>query len=241
MEQMGIIRYVPPAETRGEAAPGPSNLWLPKYDLESLQSYPEVFQVGECVVVTEKLHGANARYVWQDGQFYCGSRTQWKLDTETDLWWRALRCHPGLMEYLQEFPGRVVYGEVFGNVQDLKYGLAGRGDHYHFAAFDILERDKWSSPWVVEALLHTWDVPTVPVVAGASILSTKVDPLKYESVDQMVELADGNSLWPGCEDQIREGIVISPLNVRHDPEIGYVKLKVVSLSYLERGAKRKKE
>ena len=47
------------------------------------------------------------------------------------------------------------------------------------------------------------------------------------------QLAEENSLIEGA-DHIREGIIISPVKERVDPELGRVKLKIVSPKYLEK-------
>ncbi len=66
--------------TGGEVASPPS-VYTVKYDLESGRRYAaQLFTTGEPVVVTEKIHGANARYVFKDGVMYCGSRTEWKKE-----------------------------------------------------------------------------------------------------------------------------------------------------------------
>jgi RNA ligase (TIGR02306 family) len=64
----------------GETASGPTVL-SPKYDLDSFQRYAkQVFVDEEPVVVTEKINGANARYVYENGQMYCGSHYEWKKE-----------------------------------------------------------------------------------------------------------------------------------------------------------------
>lgn len=80
----------------GEAGSAPDGHY-PVYDVDSgLKWARKVFVEGEPVVVTEKIHGANSRYVFvlhqqegpvvQDifiGQQFCGSRNMWKREFTT--------------------------------------------------------------------------------------------------------------------------------------------------------------
>jgi len=86
---LGVQRYEPPEP--GVNSGGKSNLTLagenepepfpvPKYDLEAWQKFGYLIPDGTPVVLTEKLHGANARFVYWNNRFYCGSRTGWKRE-----------------------------------------------------------------------------------------------------------------------------------------------------------------
>lgn len=111
---------------------------IPCYDLEPLRRHGDVFQDGEFVVVYEKIHGANGRAYHDGTRLWVGSRTQWKArpeNPENDLWWKAAARYK-LEEKLAKVPGLVFYFEVFGQVQDLKYG-AKPGEVF-IAVFDIL-------------------------------------------------------------------------------------------------------
>jgi len=66
-EQLRITKYEPPigAVTGGEAEKCPFD-W-PKYtDIESIRRWPDVLKEGEEVILTEKIHGTSARYVWKE-------------------------------------------------------------------------------------------------------------------------------------------------------------------------------
>ena len=64
----------------GEAnSPAPA-VYCPKYDLEAFKRHHSELIPGELVYVTEKIHGTSARYVFLDGQMYCGSHENWKLE-----------------------------------------------------------------------------------------------------------------------------------------------------------------
>jgi len=75
MESLGIIRYEPPMDLtfNGDNESGPSGTY-PKYDVEPYKKYHTLIASGEEVVVTEKLHGASARYLFLGGRMWVGSR-----------------------------------------------------------------------------------------------------------------------------------------------------------------------
>ena len=228
MEQLGIERYEPPApkSTFGMFVSAPSELYLPKFDVENYQRYKDRFAAGESVVVTEKIHGANGRFVWgknpKTGELeqFCGSRTNWMAQDETNIWWLALKGNPQIGDWCRANPWKVIYGEVFGQVQNLKYG-AGRNDIF-FAAFAVLDRQRWLN-------YDEW-LPT------AESFGVKTAPLVYRGpFDEKLiyEMAEKDSSWPKAN-HMREGVVVVPEIERTDPEIGRVLLKVVSNRYLEK-------
>src|SRR5438105_922401 len=78
MERMEITRYVPlePATMGGDCLSPPKSVWHNRhYDVEDHRRYNTVLEQGEPVVVTEKIHGANIRVVFTDGELWVGSRT----------------------------------------------------------------------------------------------------------------------------------------------------------------------
>src|SRR5262249_6178740 len=106
-EVLGVTHYRPEEEEdpeshgvrkleyKGDQVKGPFGLDLSRYDVESWHKYgSQVFVPGEQVVITEKLHGANARLVYSNGELFVGFRTQWKKEHEKCLWWRAVRANP---------------------------------------------------------------------------------------------------------------------------------------------------
>jgi RNA ligase (TIGR02306 family) len=220
---LGVTHYDPPLpiSTGGESIKPPPG-YRPAFDVESLRRYATVFIPGETVFVSEKVHGANGRFTYlEDGGFFCGSRTEWKQESADNLWWRALRETQGLRDFLTAHPGVTVYGEVYGQVQDLRYGTK-RGE-VRFAAFDILAGSEWKDPIAARDLSTPFGLPWVPTIAAA---------IPFE-LDRILELAEGPSLVPGA-DHVREGCVVKPLHERTDPIVGRVCLKVIGNGYMER-------
>ena len=222
-EELGITRYERSVEIHlsGEEEAGPE-LSVPRFDVEALKKFPGVFQPGEPIVITEKIHGANARFVHTGGRLYVGSRNQFKKDGD-NVWWTAVRRNPWLADWCAKNPDFVVFGEVFGWVQDLTYGRSkGEVDIVVFDVFDLKARRWWNTANVHTEFLD-YSVPWI----GAYRFDLSV----------ILDLADGVSKVLGA-DHMREGIVLRPLEERTDPALevlgGRVIAKVVSNNYLER-------
>lgn len=222
-EHFGVTHYEPPipGERVGEVEGGPIGIYVPKYDVESMYRYKRLFVEGEPVIATEKIHGANSRFVFapDEGRMYCGSRGEWKAPNFADMWWKALSENRWIEEFCRANPGDVLYGETFGNVQSLKYGA--KSGEIFFRAFDVLRNGVWREwdDWT-KGLIE-WDV--VPVVYRG--------PFNF---DKLVGLSDGASLIPTAE-HMREGIVVRPIPERTHEHLGRVHLKLVSNAYMEKG------
>src|SRR3989304_4313044 len=134
-----------------------------------------------------------------------------------EVWAGALKQNTWIEEWCRTHEGFTLYGEVYGWVQDLRYGH-GPGK-YGFRVFDILPRGRWLE---------------YEGVTGLGLDSSQIVPTLYVGGynSNLTELADGNSLILGAN-HIREGIVIKPVVNRQDDTIGRVILKVISNKYLE--------
>lgn len=223
--EMGVTKYEPPEEPlTGSEDTAPPEGFAPCYtDIESLRRFGHVFAPGEVVVVTEKIHGANMRVTLRNGVLHVGSRTRWKSDAPGSLWWRAARCS-GLAGKLADLTaGAVVYGEAFGQVQDLRYGT--RQGEVRFRAFDVFDPHLNGGGYLDEATLLNCLTATGIERAPAVYRG----PFDF---DRLAELAEGDSLV--APQQIMEGIVVRPVRERFHPEIGRVIAKLHSQRYLLR-------
>lgn len=221
--QLGVLRYEPPIRESGdEAQPPRLAVPPPVYGMESLLRYQQRFAAGESVFVTEKIHGANARYVYAedratgDWRLHAGSHRQWKKPGNNP-WWRAAEQNPLIERWCRAHPGYTLYGEVYGDVQDLRYGH--RSGEVSFAVFDILDTHAAFLDYHVAR--EFCDLQWVHEVA--------VVPYDFEALSAM---ADGLSMI-SRNPQIREGIVVRPTLEQCD-NFGRLIMKVVSPHYLER-------
>lgn len=228
MARLGVVRYEPPAPaTTGGDAEAPPTGVHPTYDVETAYRYSDLFAVGEEVVASEKIDGASARFCFRitddapAGRMYAGARNDWRKESQTSAYWRALRRHPEIEAFCRAHPEITVYGEVYGWVQKLRYGAAP-GEVF-FAAFDLLRDGAWVDHDEARALGR--DLPWAPVLYRG--------PWDREV---LFALAEGKSQAAGARgaDQIREGIVVKPIRERTSLEIGRVQLKIVSNAYLEK-------
>lgn len=218
-EHYGIVRYEPPEpmSTGGEATKPPAG-FRPVYDIEGARNFVHLFTDGEEVVVTEKVHGCNARFAFVDGAMFCGSRTEWKREEEGNLWWKALASTPAVAEFCKANPDITVYGEVYGQVKNFHYGLpTGK---IGIIVFDLLRHGNWvdydeakalgkSLPWVPELFRGPWNK------------------------EALFALAEGKTTFKNAT-HIREGLVVKPVKERTNLEIGRTQLKIVSNTFFEK-------
>lgn len=224
MAELGIERYEPPVKM-AHSDELPEAEWpatyAPKFDVENLKKFPAVLQPGEPVIVTEKIHGANARYLFSRGIFYIGSRSNWLKPDVLHPWKRAADTDPRIQAWCEAHPGVVLYGEIYGAVQSLKYGV--RQGEVRFAAFAALCAGEWQD---IGGLIADETLPAVPVVYRG--------PYDIEAI---AALAEDDSTVPGAGvGHMREGVVIVPERERRDAEIGRVALKLISNRYWESAA-----
>mgnify|MGYP001561259182 CR=1 FL=1 len=251
INELGIERYEPPLpkSTGGDFVGGPSGLYTPVFDVKNWQKYNTVFQENEHVYVTEKMHGSSSRFTFavkkptkpnflrkiliffrnlfsrprnEKREFvqFCGSRINWMKKDDENIWWMAFKQCPAIGEWCKNNPEKILYGEVFGQVQSLKYGA--KVNDIFFAAFGILDKNKWLDFEDAQALAKEYNVPWVPLIYSGPWNAEKVIPM-----------AEGQSTWPKANN-IREGVVVLPKKERYDEKIGRVQLKIVSNEYLEK-------
>lgn len=228
---LGIKHYDPPEDgsfpgvsLAADSEPGPKAHIVQVYDLENFYRYNDIFIEGENVIVTEKIHGANFRCFFDGDRFWVGSRRQWKKNVEGSIWWTAFNQCPYLAEVCKLNPNVIFYGELYGWVQDLRYGHAE--NEVSLAFFDAAMKGQLASVVERELNIVGWiSLPLAPLIYAG--------PFKSELVDQW---ANGQTLvqCPNGRSNIREGCVIEPREGRWDSRIGRVKLKAVSADYLAR-------
>lgn len=239
-ELLSIAKWCPPIpptmDGDVERAPG----LLPWVDIENIQRFPAIFEAGEPVVLTEKLHGSACLLTYavaeegpgrvQVSSKGFGSKGLALQEDPRNLYWRAVLRHgvPEAAARLAEKLGasRVgIFGEVFGaGVQDLSYGANARSEELGYAVFDVSAEIDGQVVWLDAAELLEGELPLVPRL--------------YEGpydIDRVLELASGRETVSGRELHLREGVVIRPVPERYSPVVGGRAIaKAVSPAYLTR-------
>lgn len=264
-ERLGLEHYRPPAAGAGNSKGGalyaggeaaiPPAIHSVRYDVEAGRRYAsEVFTPGEAVFVTEKIHGASARYVFFDGRMHCGSRETWKKECP--------EYGHVTVEALEPKVGRERAEEVVARLHSLPKkrnmwwqaldatpgllsfcrehpGVTVYGEVYGavqdlnygcvrgealFAAFDLMRDGNWMDSDLALSLAKDAGLPWVPLLAPDSI------PYDFDAVCAM---AEGRTTVPGAN-HVREGCVVKPAKEREHPRLGRACLKWVGCGYLER-------
>lgn len=229
-ELLGIRRYQPgedkQAKLRGDSEPDPG--YMPKYDIDAFRKYSRVLQDEELVVITEKIHGTNARFLYHEGRLWVGSHKQIKKEADDVIWWQIARQYD-LEEKLKRFPGLAIYGEIYGRNENgnliqkyFDYGCEGR--ETQFRIFDVKDvtKERWLDWMEVVAISVQLDIPTVPVLFVGPWHSWKCE-------EKLLSFANGASSL--SKEHIKEGIVIKPIINRYHEKLGRVILKYKSNDY----------
>lgn len=248
---MGITHYEPPDRCGTLADANSKNpnqraqpVKCPHYDIQPYLKFYTMFNKGEDVVITEKIHGANARYVYTPpkhpwlaslpvigrlfaGKFHVGSRNVWRRHDGYNVWSKIATKYPEIEAFCRANPRRVLWGEVYGDVQDMKYG-AKNGELF-FAAFDIynVESKRFLDYESMRYYCQLYNIPIVPVLYRG--------PYSHELV---CELAEGPTTVPTSVREptphIREGVVVKTTVERDVILSQRAQLKLVGNGYYER-------
>ena len=245
-ELLGVEKYEPtlPAHFAGKAVGVDFNITI-SYDFENIKKHPTIFEEGEEVVATEKLHGT-----------FCEIGIVPSKDGNDRLWngvgvvtSKGLAKQGILLDYTDagnlyvkvavesvfqklydkyfeevEASGSPVFifGEIFGaNVQDLSYGLKAA----EFKAFDMCRGFRNTNVYLAYDAL----------VAATSDMGLEMVPLVYEgpySREIAKQVAEGNTLLGG--NHIREGVVFKARDGGIHARYGRKIAKSISEAYLLR-------
>ncbi|MEU3230340.1 RNA ligase (ATP) [Nocardiopsis alba] len=240
--ELGVTKWVPevPVHLSGDVVAAPDLLrWI---EIENVKRYPGVFEPGEPVVATEKIHGTACLYTLlaESGEEFVSSKGHGGKNLalapdDGNLYWRAVRAAEvgkAARALAERFGARRVgvFGEVFGSgVQDLGYGETGRTEGAPgYAVFDVALDVDGRRVWVDSAdlggLLAEVGLPAVPVLHEGP----------YDEA-LLIAAASGAETWSGRALNIREGLVVRPARERFSKELGGRAIaKFVSDAYLTR-------
>lgn len=219
----GIEKYIPPVRLSAGDAEPPHALFPSYTDVENMRNFPDLFEEGEAVVVTEKIHGTNCRVGLVEGEWMAGSmevRRKRPERLDGSIYWFPLTV-PGVEAMLKALGGRyrqaVLFGEVYGSkIQSLHYGCKGT---LGFRAFDLLLDGKYAETDDFLTLCGEFGVETVPLLWRGPF-----------SLAQIRSLSEGSTTLD--EDHIREGVVVKPVQERMHPKVGRLCLKYIGDQYL---------
>lgn len=215
---------------------------IPYFDLEALRRFPNLFTSEDIVYISEKLHGSQVVYCWEDRRalykikwwlrnklnktklswqpYYrylrVRSRKVWRKPTG-NVW--ADSIHESILKLLSSHNDWVVFGEIFGpGVQELTYGV----DEPTIAVFDVLTLEGWM-PWKdLETTAKLYDLPLVPMLY--------VGPYDFEKIEKLAEGKTSLNNGP----HIREGAVIKSIDETTHPRFGRKALKIIGFDYYQK-------
>ena len=217
---------------------------VPTYDVDALKNYKNAFDNLEAmvldtsgcmtmaythpvtVVVTEKVHGSNARFVYLDGEMYAGSRQLWKAKDSNCVWRKALKQNPWIEDWCKEHEGFALYGEVAPTQGGFSYGC--KDGEVKFFWFDIYTPGK---EWVDYDDYGTYGINEA--IGKYMVPLLYYGPYNFEKISKLV---DGTSIAAGGK-HIREGVVIRTAREVSQRGLGRTQLKLVSNVFLERDNK----
>jgi RNA ligase (TIGR02306 family) len=247
-EFLGITKYEPviPAYMDGEILYIGSYVSIPKYDIENVKKYPNVLtnDIGP-FYITEKLHGTfcgigfipnlehpdlisdgkgNSIVVFSKGFGASGLVFKDNENNAKNLYVKTLK-ETGIIDSIKQIGVSIspyfLFGEIFGvGVQDLHYSQKTPT----FRAFDFMDITGYMDADLKYEFFKQLDIQHVPIL---DIVDTQEEVSKY---------VDGETVV-GNGENIREGVVVTPIREQRNDELGRVILKFVSEDYLNRKGK----
>ena len=230
------------------------------YDIENWKRYPTILEDREEVVFTEKIHGTWCCFgksgddyiVTSKGLSDRGLAFVLDEDNANNIYVRHFLEYGGkeILDMFMHITGHedcYILGELFGPIQDLKYGL---GNKPAFRIFDIYigntsgrgtRGNYYYSPTMMGVIVK--DINILNAQRGIDVVAETVPELYRGPFSEAVmnEYTNGMETVSGNEEHIREGIVMNPVKERDSSEIGRVILKSVSEAYLLRKGKKGEE
>lgn len=255
-EKMGITKWEPEEPKSQSMKANPTskrklNPYFDRYtDIENIKNFNDVFEDGEMVVVTLKIHGGNARYSrlpipkagyktfleqaksWfkinilrQTQEYVYGSHNvQLRSEKSKTYYGKNIWFEIGKQYNFEKWlpDNTIVYGEIYGKHNGSNVQDLTYGlDHLEFAVFDIKQDGKYLNWFDVKEFCEDYGLKTVPELY--------IGPYSEDVVKRHTDGKD-----PICPTQIREGCVIKPIEENFNPKIGRKILKSVSTDYLTR-------
>lgn len=206
------------------------------FDIENVKKFNYIFQEGEEIIATEKIHGtlfaagynpdAPHDIVQSKGLGSGGLAFKLNQNNKDNLY--VKNYYENIKHIFDNLRvggvGAPLYilGEIFGKgVQDLTYGTTKPT----FRVFDVYRgmpgQGKYLDYFEKQEFCELYKIEMVPLIYHGPY-----------SKDKLLEITSGNDIISGTN--IREGVVILPIVERYHDDVGRVVLKSVSEQYLLR-------
>lgn len=223
-EKLGIYKYEPPIPQHlaGEVEVLKTLFSKTQHDCEQFGIYADQFVEGELVYLFEKIHGTQGVFIQHsDGTYQVSSKGLFKRDlclkeSDSNTYWRAAK-NSGIFSYLSDiFPEQevIAFGEVIPVQSGYNYGLDPNKPEIF--VFRIIVNGK-----------------EIPYEEKLSNKIRWVPLLKKDIFDRDRILKVGKKLQHSVldENQIAEGIVVSPQYPRRASDGIPLYLKIISDKY----------
>lgn len=260
--ELGITKWEPPVRegrysqgTKNQVKKRQLNQNFHRYtDIENVRNYNNVFTEGEEVLLHEKVHGSNWRiahikksvrphffWKWWDslrikilGEYeiiYGSHRVQlrWgKYDGQKECFYKE-----NIYEKIAKKYGLdkncpkdyTIFGEVYGDgVQDLTYGFKDK--EIDLVVFDVKDERGYLNYDKLVEFCEQYKLPLVPLIYRGAYNDKVL--AEFTSGASVLALKKNNYI------QIREGVVIRPIQEENNPSVGRKILKSISEDYLTR-------
>lgn len=210
--------------TKSGLQESPPKGWsIPHYDIESLRKFSYLVKEGEEVVFTEKLHGSNASYCYNEDKLWVKSRKLYKkTDQESDMWVAAAKRN-NIEDKLKLYPGFVFFAECYGQVKGFRYDCQVDNNQVipKLRFFDIydLSSGRYLDYDRRVGILDELEIERVPELYRGP----------WTTKEEMFAYAEGLTT---LGQHVREGYVLVPVVERFEPRLnGRLQLKCVGQGY----------
>ncbi|MEK6832699.1 MAG: RNA ligase family protein [Nanoarchaeota archaeon] len=240
----GAIKYEPPVrQICGDAHYADPDIdpFFEKFtDVQNGRIYTDIFEDGEEIIATEKLHGCNGKVALINNNYVAGSMNHRRKrpvrmegenviecsfddkEMKENIYWFpwTVSTVRTMMESIKNMGNIVLYGEIYGgSIQSLTYGIP-KGKGLGFRAFGLTVNGKYMDWDDFESTCKKYGVDIVPVIYRGPF---SMAIAKQHANGKTTLTKDG---------QIREGVVCYPVKERTNSRIGRCILKYISDEYL---------
>ena len=243
-EHYKVTKYEPIIHP-GDGDTAPAHPAFTHYtDIENIGNYPGILQLGEPIIIQEKIHGTNIRIGLilapnpetgvAEYRIMCGSHTQnrkqYDKNNQSSKYWQASTENTrALLNNLCRNQNNVIlYGELYGpGIQDMTYGVSTQQVRY----YDITVNNKYLNHDETIYLFNNYRIETPPTLYSGPY----DDSVIRQYTDGPTTIAPQSIIK--CKFKGREGVVIRPAVERYSPLLpgsGRVIFKSISADYLDR-------